>query len=214
MKKLTCDDAGQLFIACIYALPEAENFPPGGADGEVDEDGDGGHDEAVTPPLALTNVVCAKVDGGAAVTVVSEGDWHIREDTEDDGHEQRRCADGHGYGDEGSIEGTDTCRDAGKGVMDVRVEQQHDEEGDNPVKAQRGDEVACACGNPFDDAGFRQGRGQSHQRAHPEHRIPGTFLGDDILPVDDVEDNHDADSNHRDSRGANMRETGGGPEKE
>ena len=65
-----------------------------------------------------------------------EGDRHIGEDAEDDGDQEGRCTDADTDGNECCIEGTDSCCDTGEGVVDVGVEEQDDEAGNDPIKTE------------------------------------------------------------------------------
>ena len=105
-------------------------------------------------------------------------------------------------------------RDAGEAVVDVGVEEQQDERRSDPAESERGDGGTGGVRHPFDDAGLCESRGERHQGAHPEHGIPGALLTQDIFPVDDVDDDHDADGCHGDWRRADVREAGCCPEEE
>ena len=123
-------------LPLIYYLPKAQDFPPCRANCQVDQRRNGRHDEAVLPPFALRDIASAKVDWGTAVAVMREGDRHIGEDAEDDGDQKGRCTDADADSDECRIEGTDACRDTGEGVVDVGVEEQDDEAGNDPIKTE------------------------------------------------------------------------------
>jgi len=84
----------------------------------------------------LRDIASAKVDRGTAVAVMREGDRHIGEDAEDDGDQEGRCTDADTDGNECRIEGADACRDTGEGVVDVGVEEQDDEAGNDPIKTE------------------------------------------------------------------------------
>ena len=139
-------------LPVIYYLPKAQDFPPCRANCQVDQRRNGRHDEAVLPPFTLRDIASAKVDRGAAIAVMREGDRHIGEDTEDNGDQKGRCTDADTDGNECCIEGADACCDTGEGVVDVGVEKQDDEAGNEPTKAERGNRRARAVGDPRDDA--------------------------------------------------------------
>ena len=72
--------------------PEADEFPPGHADGEPHDGVDRADDEAVAPPFALAHVACAEIDGDGAVAVVGERDGKVGEDAEGDrDHQGGQC---------------------------------------------------------------------------------------------------------------------------
>ena len=160
----------------------------------------------------MRDIASAKVDRGTAVAVMREGDRHIGEDAEDDGDQEGRCTDTDTDGNECCIEGADACRDTGEGVVNVGVEEQDDEAGNEPTKAERGNRRARTVGDPCDDARFCKSRSERHQRAHPEHCVPCALFLDDILPVDDVEHQHEADRAHGNGRRVDVRETRACPE--
>ena len=121
-------------LPLIYYLPKTQDFPPCRSNCQVDQRRNSRHDEAVLPPFALRDITSAKVDRGTAVAVMREGDRHIGEDAEDDGDQEGRCTDADTDGNECRIEGTDACRNTGEGVVDVGVEEQDDEAGNDPIK--------------------------------------------------------------------------------
>lgn len=211
--------AGQFFLSVYFmrfcqVLPKSDDFPPGSTNRQIDERGDGRHDKTIAPPFSLRDVAGAVVNRGAAIAVMREGNRDVGENAEDDGRHERRGTDGDGDSDECSVESADAGRDAGEAVVNVGVEEKQDESRSDPAEAERGNCSTCGTCHPFDDAGFGKSRGQSHERAHPEHRIPSTFFAKDIFPVDNVENNHDADSGHGDRRSTDMRETGSSPEEQ
>ena len=76
------------------------------------------------------------------------------------------------------------------------------------------DAVRNEGSGPLDEAGFGEDRGERHQPAHPEHRVPGALFGEDVLPGEDAGDEHDGDREHCDRRGTQTREAARGPEHE
>ena len=139
-------------LPLIYYLPKAQDFPPCRANCQVDQCRNGRHDEAVLPPFTLRDIASAKVDRGTAVAVMREGDRHIGEDAEDDGDQKGRCTDADTDGNECCIEGTDSCCDTGEGVVDVGVEKQDDEAGNDPIETKRRNRRTRTVGDPRDDA--------------------------------------------------------------
>ena len=194
--------------------PEADEFPPGHADGEPHDGVDRADDEAVAPPFALAHVACAEIDGDGAVAVVGERDGKVGEDAEGDRDHQGGGAAGRRDGDEGGIHGGDAGRHRSEAVVRVDVDERDDQEGGDPAHVRARDAVRNEGSGPLDEAGLGEGRGERHQPAHPEHRVPGALFGEDVLPGEDAGDEHDGDREHRDRRGAQTREAARGPEHE
>lgn len=59
--------------------------------------------------------------------------------------------------------------------MAVGVKEDHNEEGGDPSETGTADDFSGVFGNPGDEAGLAQRRGERHEAAHPEHGVVGPF---------------------------------------
>ena len=110
------------------SLPETERFPPDGADDkEADQAGDGAN-EADFPPFRLAVVARAEINGGGAGGVVRQTAHDAGLTAESEGGHHRRRARGDSHGEKSGVSSADMGRQAGKGVMDVHINQAEDAE--------------------------------------------------------------------------------------
>ena len=110
------------------SLPETERFPPDGADDkEADQAGDGAN-EADFPPFRLAVVARTEINRGGTSGVVRQTAHNTGLAAERKGGHHRRRARGDSHGEKSGVSSADMGRQAGKGVMDVHINQAEDAE--------------------------------------------------------------------------------------
>ena len=98
--------------------------------------------------------------------------------------------------------------------MAVGVKEDHNEEGGDPSETGTADDFSGVFGNPGDEAGLAQRRGERHEAAHPEHGVVGPFFRKNVLPRENFGNQHDCDGEHGDRSCAQMRPAARSPEHE
>src|ERR1051325_5662483 len=164
--------------------PQPQHFPPHGANGQPNSDGDETDQEACFPPGSQRHVSAPKQDGSGRGAVVRQTCEEAAEETQYQCSERRWGAEADRDCKEGCIHRADVSCHTRKKIMRVEVGEAETEHTGNPPDA--AEQWSHMVAEPFDQAELAEKRRHHHQRSEPDECIPCPMFAAEILPRQDT----------------------------
>ena len=193
-------------------LPIAEEFPPGTADTEPDDDVHERDTKADGPPGLLRDIAGAEIYRSRTGAEVGQTATDVRGNRDHEGRDEWRSAGSRTQCDEGGIHAGDMGTHAGEEIMAVQIDDKGQDQCSDHADADQ--LILKDLGEPGNEAETVQIVGHDDDAANPDQGIPGFLLARDVAPFEHAADEQDAEAHEGDEGGIKMRHAGRSPEAE